>query len=283
MKDPTRIDKVIASLRAAWEGQPDLPLATLLGVVSNAGIGWGSSDEQLVEVLEELASVHPPLFPIPGAQAGTFPVGAAASAAASTAPTAGNRGASVSFGTWLVETTDQGRGVHTSAVLDAKHIVVHTVPLQRAGGRGPAAREATQPVVWEYGRIRRTGPARPFVVADSDGFEHRMGVVKQISALQPTTLDVEHLNGLHQGHLHGYAYAVRTESATVVVGKRIHVYEKLRRELKRDTLSWSRIRSCTPGDDLVVELSAGGTACLGAVQDIFIAKAPIRRVDGMGA
>ena len=34
MDDPTRIDRTLAALRAAWEGQPDLPLGTLFGMLA---------------------------------------------------------------------------------------------------------------------------------------------------------------------------------------------------------------------------------------------------------
>lgn len=59
MKDPTRIPHVLAALQRAWEGQPDLDLAALWGVVENHGIGWGSDDEQLLAVLEALARRYP--------------------------------------------------------------------------------------------------------------------------------------------------------------------------------------------------------------------------------
>lgn len=60
MKDPTRIPRILEELRATWEGQPDLELATLFGVLQNRGIGWGTDDDTLVEALRELRHRRPP-------------------------------------------------------------------------------------------------------------------------------------------------------------------------------------------------------------------------------
>lgn len=57
--DPTRIPRVIEELRLTWEGQPDLPLATFFGVLANRGVGWGTTDEELVEALRQERERHP--------------------------------------------------------------------------------------------------------------------------------------------------------------------------------------------------------------------------------
>ncbi|MDK8682261.1 hypothetical protein [Corynebacterium accolens] len=44
-------------------------------------------------------------------------------------------------------------------------------------------RPNAQPVVWEYSAIRPTGSGRPFVVTDTEGFEHRLGIVSSIMRL----------------------------------------------------------------------------------------------------
>ena len=64
MDDPTRIDPTLESLRRAWEGQPDLSLATFFAMLANRGIGWGASDAELVAELQRQAAVHPPLLPL---------------------------------------------------------------------------------------------------------------------------------------------------------------------------------------------------------------------------
>ncbi|WKD56839.1 hypothetical protein CAPI_01325 [Corynebacterium capitovis DSM 44611] len=63
--DPTRIPRVIAALQRAWEGQPDLALPALLGLVANRGVGWGSSDEDFLATLEQVEREHPSLVDAP--------------------------------------------------------------------------------------------------------------------------------------------------------------------------------------------------------------------------
>ncbi|AWB83359.1 hypothetical protein [Corynebacterium liangguodongii] len=65
MRDPTRIPAVIAALRRAWEGQPDLSLPALIGIAANRGISWGSSDEELCGVLADMEAEHPALIDAP--------------------------------------------------------------------------------------------------------------------------------------------------------------------------------------------------------------------------
>ena len=59
MKDPTRIDDVLRAVRNAWAGQPDLTLPTLMAMAANQGIGWGSSDDELIAYLETVAWHYP--------------------------------------------------------------------------------------------------------------------------------------------------------------------------------------------------------------------------------
>ncbi|GAB3592334.1 hypothetical protein CFAEC_02105 [Corynebacterium faecale] len=60
MKDPTRIAPVLEQLRTTWEGQPDLSLPTLFGILGNQGIGWGTDDEVLMEALRGMQHLNPP-------------------------------------------------------------------------------------------------------------------------------------------------------------------------------------------------------------------------------
>ncbi|CAM3866153.1 hypothetical protein COFR110785_02845 [Corynebacterium frankenforstense] len=59
VKDPTRIPRVLDAVRRAWEGRPDLELATLFAMLGNEGIGWGADDEELIAALEAMAARHP--------------------------------------------------------------------------------------------------------------------------------------------------------------------------------------------------------------------------------
>lgn len=64
MLDPTRIDRTLQALKAAWEGQPELPLGTLFAMLANQGLGWGADDADMVRALEQMARLHPPTLPL---------------------------------------------------------------------------------------------------------------------------------------------------------------------------------------------------------------------------
>ena len=62
MHDPTRIPRLTKALQRAWEGQPDLTLAQLIGILQNSGLGWCTTDEEAVELLTAMEREHPSLI-----------------------------------------------------------------------------------------------------------------------------------------------------------------------------------------------------------------------------
>lgn len=63
MEDPTRIPRVLEELRTTWEGQPNISLPTLFGILANRGVAWGTTDEELIAALREEALRHPADLP----------------------------------------------------------------------------------------------------------------------------------------------------------------------------------------------------------------------------
>ncbi len=59
MLDPSRIPRVLEELRDTWEGQPELSLPALFGALELRGIGWTSTDEELIQALQDLRATHP--------------------------------------------------------------------------------------------------------------------------------------------------------------------------------------------------------------------------------
>lgn len=49
------------ALQRAWEGQPDLTLGQLIGVLQHRGLSWGSTDDEALSLLSALESEHPSL------------------------------------------------------------------------------------------------------------------------------------------------------------------------------------------------------------------------------
>ncbi|WP_206436356.1 hypothetical protein [Corynebacterium hylobatis] len=64
MQDPMRIPGVLDAVRRVWEGQPELSLPTLFGVLANRGIGWGATDEDLLRELSAMERAHPGVLPL---------------------------------------------------------------------------------------------------------------------------------------------------------------------------------------------------------------------------
>jgi hypothetical protein len=55
---------VLDAVRRVWEGQPELSLPTLFGVLANRGIGWGATDEDLLRELSVMERAHPGTLPL---------------------------------------------------------------------------------------------------------------------------------------------------------------------------------------------------------------------------
>ena len=84
-------------------------------------------------------------------------------------------------------------------------------------------RPDTQPVVWAYESIRPTGPGRPFTIRDTEGFEHRFGVVSSLMRLSAECPD---LNGLKRQDLGDFVFILRFAAAIGVLDHGLHLFAK---------------------------------------------------------
>lgn len=60
-QDPTRIPVILAAVQDAWEGQPDLSLASFVGMLQAHGMEWSWSDDEVLELLGRVRSTYPSL------------------------------------------------------------------------------------------------------------------------------------------------------------------------------------------------------------------------------
>ena len=231
MFDPTRIDRTLGALRSAWEGQPDLSLGTLFGMLAAEGYGWGVSDDELTARLEAMAQVHPPLIPLSDASL-------------------------ITHGLWLA-VTDSHR-VTLAATQGSSQVVVR--PVTKEGERG-------QPVAWKLSALRPVGPGRPLVLSDSEGFEHRYGVVESVTRLRE---DNRSLSGLVRRSVGDRVWFIRTAEETIILDHGLHVTERKNRELVRTDFSWHRIEECAVGVPLTVDLSRGTQHSFGEVVEVTL-------------
>ncbi|MDN6236461.1 hypothetical protein ACTXN7_09250 [Corynebacterium flavescens] len=168
----------------------------------------------------------------------------------------------VSEGRWLLLTSGH------RVTVDKSFIVVRPVNTRGVAG---------QPVVWPYRNIRGAGPARPLVVTDDEGFEHRLGVVESVERqrIQRTEAhQVLALEDISRADIGDTVLVVRTEESMIVIDHGLHSFEPLRRELRRRDYSWQKIKRCIPGQELLVQ-SGGSLLTFPAVEGIWVAEDPL--------
>lgn len=132
-------------------------------------------------------------------------------------------------------------------------------------------RPNAQPVVWEYNAIRPTGPGRPFVVTDTEGFEHRLGIVSSIMRLDEP---LPELSGLSRYELGDFVYVLRVGDAIAVLDHGLHLFHKENRRVVAYNYAWKRIEKCRPGEELELLLEGGDYARLGKVGEVLVAETP---------
>ncbi|WKK60840.1 hypothetical protein QYQ98_07310 [Corynebacterium sp. P3-F1] len=137
-----------------------MPLATLFGILANRGAGWGTSDEELEQLLIDESSSHP--ADLPRSEEGR------------------------SKGNFLIETTLPD---HRITLTDRGVAVVRSL-----GDRD------RQPSIWVYESVRPTGPGRMLVVADGEGVQHRLGMVTLISRIHNHDATIEGLRRAEIGN-----------------------------------------------------------------------------------
>ncbi|MGV0325906.1 hypothetical protein ACUY2E_02895 [Corynebacterium confusum] len=244
MHDPTRIEKTLSVLQDAWEGRPGESLATIFAQLAERGIGWGTSDEDLVSALEEMSRERPALLPTEGGLA---------------------------QGCWLVST----QAPTARVMVYPERIVVRS--FRDNGGQACAL----QPVVWDYSRLRPTGPARPLVVADAEGIEHRLGVCeflqrvdnKEIAKARELLSSATREKPLRRRDVGDVVWVIKTnQGETLVLGHGLRVYSAGRRDLQQRSLRWEKIEQCRPGEQMVVGLPGGEVARFGAIEDVLVAE-----------
>ncbi|MBG6122983.1 hypothetical protein [Corynebacterium aquatimens] len=217
-------------LQSTWEGQPELPLTTVFGILANRGVGWGSSDKELVDALVEMGSEHPGLL--------------TPDAATTAVVTSENPGATVTFNEGQVVVRPRGgQG-----------------PRGHAHGKGQGHRkgrrlEETMPSVWEFESARPVGPGWPLVVTDRDHFDHRLGVAKLITVFEPEAVPA----GLERLDIGDAQWLVLFQDGTRgLLGRTVRLWTMDRRSVNRNVVAWEKIVECVAGSDMVVAPRGGG-------------------------
>ena len=174
----------------------------------------------------------------------------------------------------LVALVGSGRSVRSAAGELGCHYVhalnfchAHGVPVihkaKRVDRRGSQALQLVELV--------QGGPGRPFVVTDTEGFEHRLGIVSSIMRLADR---LPELSGLKRYELGDFVYVLRFEDAIAVLDHGLHLFHKENRRVVARDYAWKRIEKCRPGEELEVLLEGGDYARLGKVVEVLVAETP---------
>ncbi|WP_087117144.1 hypothetical protein [Corynebacterium urinipleomorphum] len=236
MHDPTRIPRVLDRLRDTWEGQPDLPLATLFGILANRGAGWGTTDAELEQLLIDESTSHPSDLPLTKQGRCT--------------------------GDFLVETASPDHRVTLTAGGD--------VVARSMGDRD------RQPSVWAYGSVRPTGPGRMLVVRDTEGIEHRMGVVTLISRVAGNATAVEAVDettieGTRRHEIGNAVWLLILEDQSrILLTQRLHVWQLNGRSVKKTTHAWEQVVRCRVGEHFAYVSAGGERVVLGVVDKLLL-------------
>ena len=210
MHDPTRIPRLTEALQRAWEGQPDLTLAQLIGILNNNGLGWGTTDEEAVQLLTAVEREHPSLI-------------------------------------------DATSGPHTITTVNPPHLVTITngYVVVRHG-----ADPERMPAVWRMGGMRKTGPGLPLVVSDTEGAEHRLGIVSLATRLEGAP--EASISTTRQDVGNGRWLVLFDDGTRAVVGQRIRTWKMERRTVVSERIAWSEILRCEPGAEMEIAPAGGG-------------------------
>lgn len=210
MHDPTRIPRLTEALQRAWEGQPDLTLAQLIGILNNNGLGWGTTDEEAVQLLTAVEREHPSLI-------------------------------------------DATSGPHTITTVNPPHLVTITngYVVVRHG-----ADPERMPAVWRMGGMRKTGPGLPLVISDTEGAEHRLGIVSLATRLEGAPEASISMARKDVGN--GRWLVLLDDGARAVVGQRIRTWKMERRTVVSERIAWSEIVRCEPGAEMEIAPAGGG-------------------------
>lgn len=236
--DPLKRSKVLESVADAWEGQPMLSFSEFVGTLKNLGLSYATDDDEIIEMCARLTEVYPSLLPQVDGRV---------------------------EGMWLA-TVEDAAGLAARVVLTHSHVFIH-----RWG-------HDVSPGVWKYSALRPTGPNRPLVITNTQGFEHRLGVVFGMARLIPRFTQVLP-RSFSRDSLSGHKVIVELEGGKrVLLASMVHVYTPGNREVGHEKYRWESVHELAVGKPLRVALVSAGVLELNPVQEIFLADAPTAQV-----
>lgn len=314
MRDPLRIPGVVNEMLATWEAVPDLSLAQLWALLEARGVALNSLDEEVVDALRAVRSRHPssvsfsslvddatsPRSPVlaetegPDRRVTLVPrIFACTPDEVALDGGAGSRDAD-GLGIRKVELWAIVRSARTA----------HLKSVRRDAHRGrrkntrrnPQA--STQPSLWRVTEIKRCRAGEPLILVDDSGIQHRLGVVRRLTALysgdnlrpeldsnlvhagraadtaSAGEMQRTNLSGVNQEDLDGRVFVARLAecAGTVVIAQTLDCFLAERRELRISTLRWSQLLDAREGETLQVRGFDGQVHSFGRIEALLRAE-----------
>lgn len=132
-------------------------------------------------------------------------------------------------------------------------------------------KESQMPSVWRCSGFRPIGPGRTLIVTDTEGFDHRLGVVTLTTVLDAT--EAPGLTGLEQADIGSARWLVSfDDGARALLGQRLRLWRpEGRRNTVREELRWAQVLLCVPGQDMQIAPAGGGEpVSLGRVEQVVL-------------
>ena len=245
MHDPARIPRVLDQLRRTWEGQPDLPLATLFGILANRGAGWGTTDEELEQLLIDESFAHP-----------------------SDLPRAHGR---VSDDV-LVETASPAHRVTLTAAGD---VVVRSLgdrdrqpSVWQYDSVRPTGPGQMLTIADSEGVEHRLGVAALISRIDSTATGSVTGSGTGSGQDTPAATSID---GLARDEIGNSVWLVLLAGGVrMLITQRLHLWQVDRRAVTKTTHAWNQVVRCRMGENFVYETAGGEAVALGEVVKLLL-------------
>lgn len=211
-------DEVLRAVRDAWAGQPDLTLATLFARLANSGLGFGSTDADLLQALRREASIHPPRLELADAALAAWSIRVRPPAQ------------------WLADVTLHG----------------NDVVVRRRGEEGPL-----RPSVWTFVGMKDVSVGEDLRLGTDEEQWVNLGCIELITRLDVQAAEVPYGGWLRRRDLGETVYLYITGKEHILLDHRLHIFEQERREVRTWRLNWDAVAQWGIGKRLVVRLANG--------------------------
>ncbi|ALC04989.1 hypothetical protein CDES_02670 [Corynebacterium deserti GIMN1.010] len=218
--EPRRIPAVLQELQATWEGQPDLSLTALFGILNTHGVGWGADDDLLIQALRTMREEYPATI----------------------------TGPRYTVDSRFVVSTRQPDNIVT---IDPFRVVVRPAVITDT---------RKQPGIWEYSHIECTVGGSLILTDADDFAHNLGQVQRIRRVTHEAHPETPQLTGVNRQGLGEQVYLlVLIDGSLILLDSKLRVFEALRREVKAETLTWKKILTCVPGEPLRVRTDTGDT------------------------